>query len=78
MVVISDWQPGLSHQEEQDFSLLSHPQEPFCLPSHLSNWLYCQDSYLYPSLTVSVHGTLTPLFLCALVWCLDTGTNVLF
>lgn len=42
MLVISDWQPGLCHQEEQDFSL--PPQEPLGLPSHLSNWLHCQDS----------------------------------
>lgn len=44
MLVISDWQPGLYHQEEQDFSLPSHPQEPLGLPSHLSHWLHCQVS----------------------------------
>jgi hypothetical protein len=43
MPVITDWQPGLCHQEEQGYSLPSHPQEPLGLPSNLSNWLYCQD-----------------------------------
>ena len=44
MLVIGGWQTGFSHQDRQDFSSRSHPHQPWGLPSHLSNWLFCQDS----------------------------------
>jgi len=71
----------------QDYDVTKRSRISLYLHIHRNPWAYPATSligciartlYLYPTLTVYVHGTLTPLFPYALVWCLDTGTNLLF